>query len=107
MCPITQNDVWNDFIIDSKDISELYRETIDIILPSYTEVLRPNGWGYPRPDCQVDGDDHPSPAEHLAYLDQVLPGWVTKQETRVKMYNESINLNKDPKRSGMAKVTRL
>jgi hypothetical protein len=38
-------------------------------------------------------------------LDAVLPGWVTKSETRVKMHEESINLNKHL--TGMSKVTRL
>jgi hypothetical protein len=40
-------------------------------------------------------------------LDAVLPGWVTKESTRVIMQEESINLNKDPRKSGMTKVTRL
>ena len=37
----------------------------------------------------------------------VLPGRVTKESTRVKMHEESINLTKIPARSGMTKVTRL
>jgi hypothetical protein len=85
---------------EPQDVMMLYSNVLDSILPSYQEVLYPNGW----PDRE---DPHPSPAEHLAYLDTVLPGWVTKSETRVKMQQESINLNKDPRRSGMAKVKRL
>jgi hypothetical protein len=45
----------------------------------------------------------------LAYLDTVLPGWVTKTETRAKIQEESINLrnNTNPAKSGLSKVTRL
>ena len=82
------------------DVIELYHDVIDNILPSYQKVLHPTGW----PDRE---DPHPTPAEHLAYLDAVLPGWVTNANTRVIMQEQSINLNKDPKRTGMTKVTRL
>lgn len=86
---------------DTRDVTELYQNVVDSIAPSYYTILFKNGW----PDR--DGDPHPSPDEHLAYLDAVLPGWVTKQSTRVIMHEESINLNKNPRMSGMTKVTRL
>jgi hypothetical protein len=73
---------------------------LDTILPSYQETIFKDGW-------KQAEDPHPSPEEHLAYLDTVLPGWVTKQSTRVKMHDESINLNKNPIKAGMSKVTRL
>jgi hypothetical protein len=82
------------------DVLDLYKDVLDCFLPSFEQVLHPTGWP-PRED------PHPSPAEHLAYLDVVLPGWVTKESTRVIMHEESINLNKDPRKSGMTKVTRL
>lgn len=85
---------------EPKDVMLVYADVLDAILPSYQEVLYSAGW----PDRV---DPHPSPVEHLAYLDAVLPGWVTKSETRVKMQQESVNLAKDPRKSGMAKVTRL
>ena len=85
---------------EPRDVMQVYTDVLDSILPSYQEVLYSKGW-------KTGEDQHPSPAEHLAYLDAVLPGWVTKQETRVKMHEESINLNKDPRRSGMARVNRL
>jgi len=44
---------------------------------------------------------------HLVCLDAVLPGWVTTQSTCVIIHEENINLNKDPRKSGMTKVTRL
>jgi hypothetical protein len=86
---------------DTRDVTKLYQNVVDSIAPSYYTILFTNEW----PD--YNGDPHPSPAEHLAYLDAVLPGWVTKHETRVIMHEESINLNKDPRKSGMTKVTRL
>lgn len=85
---------------EPRDVIKVYSDVLESILPSYQEVLYSKGW-------KTGDDPHPSPEEHLAYLDAVLPGWVTKTETRVKMHEESINLNKDPRKSGMAKVTRL
>jgi hypothetical protein len=84
---------------EPKDVMTVYQDVLDSVLPSYQEVLYSTGW--------KTGDPHPSPVEHLAYLDTVLPGWVTNESTRVKMQQESINLNKDPRKSGLAKVKRL
>jgi hypothetical protein len=94
-----------------QDVFNLYANVIDCTLPSYIDVLGNEYWktnqeNRPRSDAN-EIDHHPTPEEHLAYLDAVLPGWVTKEETRVKMHEESINLNKDPRRSGMARVKRL
>lgn len=86
----------------NSDVCALYHDVIASIAPSYLNtVFRESGW----PDR--NGDPHPTPDEHLTYLDTVLPGWVTKAETRATMHDETINLRKDPKKSGMAKVTRL
>ena len=85
----------------NRDIARLYSDVLDSILPGYDKTVVLNNWSKPA------ADPHPTPEEHLAYLDAVLPGWVTKAETRVKMHEQSRNLNKDPRRSGMTKVTRL
>ena len=92
---------WKFLSVDMVDSLNIYKDVVDSILPSYRSVLFSQGW----PDR--NGDPHPSPQEHLAYLDTILPGWVTKQSTRVIMHEESINLNKDPRKTGMTKVTRL
>jgi len=92
---------WKFLSMDHFDSLNIYQDVVDCILPSYRTVLFKDGWP------NRNGDPHPSPAEHLAYLDKVLPGWVTTQSTRVIMQQESINLNKDPRKSGMTKVTRL
>jgi len=102
MVPIAQEDIWSTQSLDEHDVVELYQDVLHTIAPSFLEVLRPNGWYL---KLLPGDDDHPTPVEHLAYLDTVLPGWVTKQETRVKMLNETKNLRKD--RSGLSTVTRL
>jgi hypothetical protein len=92
----------SDNVSKHRDVMRLYKDVVISIKPGYDKTVFKNT-GYPN----RNGDPHPSPEEHLAYLDAVLPGWVTKQSTRVKMHDESINLNKNPKKSGMSKVTRL
>ncbi len=84
-----------------RDVMRLYEDVFQSMGPSYYTVLFKDGWP------NRNGDPHPSPAEHLAYLDAVLPGWVTKESTRVKMHEETINLRKDPAKSGQSTVTRL
>lgn len=91
----------DDNVSQHRDVMRLYSDVLKTILPGYDKTVFLNNW--PKPGS----DPHPSPAEHLAYLDWVLPGWVTKAETRVKMQEESVNLRKDPRKSGMSTVTRL
>lgn len=102
MNSITMEDIWSTEHVNEQDVVALYQDVLNTILPSFKQVLRPNGWYL---KLLPGDDDHPSPAEHLAYLDAVLPGWVTKQETRVKMSDETKNLRKD--RTGLSTVTRL
>ena len=97
MCDI-MNPRQFDYSPGDQDIFDLYQPVLNNIMPSYQTVLYPSGWKH-------SDDPHPTPAEHLTYLDAVLPGWVTNQDTRVKMHEESVNLNKH--RTGMSKVTRL
>jgi hypothetical protein len=93
-------DLWNDNLAADHDVVDLYQDVFDCIGPSFRETLFPLHW----PDRE---DPHPTPAEHLAFLDIALPGWVTKESTRVIIREESINLNKNPRKSGISKVTRL
>jgi hypothetical protein len=102
MNPIDYEDIWAKEALKDQDVITLYQDVIDTIMPSFLEVLRPNGWYL---KVLTLDDDHPSPIEHLQYLDTVLPGWVTKQETRAKMYEETNNLHKT--RSGLSTVQRL
>jgi len=98
MCPINNSQQFDDSVSQQQDVLDLYQDVLNNIMPSYREIVFQQGW-------RNSGDPHPTPAEHLAYLDAVLPGWVTNQDTRVKIAQESINLNKH--RTGMSKVTRL
>ena len=84
-----------------RDAMRLYSDVLDSVLPGYDKTVFLNNWP------KSGEDPHPTPAEHLAYLDAVLPGWVTKEKTRVKMHEQSVNLNKDPRRSGMSQFKRL
>ena len=91
----------DDDVSKHRDVMRLYSDVLDSILPGYDKTVFAGNW--PKP-----GDDpHPTPKEHLAYLDWVLPGWVTNAETRVKMHEESVNLRKHPKKSGMTTIERL
>jgi hypothetical protein len=118
ICSIIREHMWADNDIDASDVVELYQDVMDTILPSYRTALRPLGWGGPYSGwCEQNrnGDPHPNPTEHLQYLDTILPGWVTKQETRVKMLEETNLLeqnqyklqNHRPRRSGLSTVQRL
>jgi hypothetical protein len=91
----------DDEVMLYRDVTRLYSDVLDAIAPGYDQTVFLNNW--PKPG----EDPHPSPSEHLAYLDAVLPGWVTKEDTRVKMQQESIDLKKNPTKTGMSKVIRL
>jgi hypothetical protein len=71
----------------SPDVVDLYSDVFEGWLPSFREVLFPDGWAQRE-------DGHPTPTEHLVWLDTVLPGSVTKQEVRVKIAQESEHLVK-------------
>ena len=45
------------------DVTELYSDVLECVLPGYDKTVFLNNW--PKPGA----DTHPSPAEHLAYLD--------------------------------------
>lgn len=111
MCPMLQLDPWEKQECQDRDVVDVYQNILDAILPSFTKVLGHDYWNtdkHKRFQYAEGGVDyHPTPEEHLKYLDTVLPGWVTNQDTRVKIAQESINLNKDPNRSGMSKLKRL
>lgn len=98
MCPIANTQQFDTKQTQDQDAVDLYQGILNNILPSFQETIFREGW-------KQTEDPHPTPAEHLAYLDTVLPGWVTKQETRAKMYEETNNLRKT--RSGLSTVQRL
>lgn len=72
------------------DVRELYRDVLDAIGPSvFDTVFRGNWQSRPPglPDCYTPDrrDFHPTPLEHLEYLDQVMPGAIKNNDTRLWM----------------------
>lgn len=111
LCPLGRSDPISTVEMTHHDVFNLYSNVVDCILPSYIDVLGNFYWNsnkekrFRYPEGGVDY--HPTPEEHLKYLDTVLPGWVTKAETRVKIAQESVNLIKDPSRWGKPRLHRL
>ena len=103
MIPMHMEDIHTTVTVD-RDVVELYKDVIEDFIPSYFETLRLDGWWKVYP---IEQDNHPSPLEHLEFLDKRFPGWVTNAETRAKIAIEDANLCKDPTKDGMAKVRRL
>jgi len=76
----------NDTVGVDADVRDLYRPILDLIKPSVYETVFENEWfsGNGIPDS-YDGrrrDFHPTPTEHLQYLDSVTPGLIAHESTR-------------------------
>jgi hypothetical protein len=98
MCPLKHTEQFDTRAAADHDVLDLYSNVTTTMLPSFQETVFGQGW-------RTQGDPHPTPVEHLAYLDAVLPGWVTKSQTRAKIIEETNNLQKT--RSGLSTVQRL
>jgi hypothetical protein len=66
------------------DVLELYKDTLSTIAPSVQETLFNGDWWTSRPGIpdNFDGsqrDFHPTPLEHVEYLDAVAPGLLSQQ----------------------------
>jgi hypothetical protein len=77
-----------DLTSDDRDVRELYRDVLASVERSVYSTVFHNDWRS-RPGIADVNDDrrrdfHPTPLEHLEYLDQVLPG-VVDQPTRIWM----------------------
>lgn len=98
MVPIMQPDNNDDRKLDYNDITDVYQDVIDCILPSFTDILGHAFWErnkekrhrYPNGGF----DYHPTTEEALTYLDSVLPNWITNQPLRDKIKQEPIVWNK-------------
>lgn len=110
MCPFRQPEPWDDKIAHhSDDAYALYQDVLDSILPSYTEVLGHNFWErdqHLRYRYSGGGVDyHPTPREHLQYLDTVLPGWVHDAAARQRALDD--DMQPTPDRNGSNFNSRL
>lgn len=83
---------------DNQDVFDLYQSTLDSIHPSVYETVFNNDWNRPNgifnaQDNQMDL--HPTPKEHLMYLNQTLPDliknetWALEWDTSVREGNTS------------------
>jgi hypothetical protein len=105
MAPLLLADQFGHSINLDSDVQELYKNVLENIKPSFYETVLRSDWEQGWTTNRID--IHPTPVEHLEYLDTVLPSWVTNQSTRVKMYEETQNLKKFPHKSGMTTIKRL
>lgn len=98
MCPLQQIDAYDTKTIECYDVFDLYRDVVDCVLPSYMEVLGQNYWITNKDQRLNYGeghpDYHPTPLEHLKYIETVLPESVISQSTRNSIIAESQNLRK-------------
>jgi hypothetical protein len=74
MVPIDQSDQYKPGRNNNQDVLNLYSDIVDTMLPSFWEILKD------RP--QSNFDVHPLPADHLYYVDQVLPEFAVSDLTR-------------------------
>jgi hypothetical protein len=95
MVPIDQTDQYTSQRNPSQDLLDLYQDVIADIKPSYWQVLKD------RPRLKFDS--HPSPDDHLYYLDQVLPEFTVSDTTRLQIANETATI----KQSGIVPGTVL
>lgn len=102
-------DPYNNVEMLQQDVFDLYQDVLTCLRPSFIDVLGFEYWYRDRdtrPRHSNGGlDYHPTPAQHLQWVDSVFPGWVTKQETRSKIAQENLNIQRW--RSGNCKLKRL
>lgn len=79
MVPFITNNMYKDLAgmevtNDVPDVAEVYKDVVDIIKPSFVEIL--GDYGKTRPKILYGvkiEDSHPIPSEHYKYLAEVLP----------------------------------
>jgi hypothetical protein len=73
------------------DVRVLYQSTLEQIKPSMYETVFGSEWfsgsGIPDSYDASRRDFHPTPTEHVQYLDLVMPGAITQESTRDWMRN--------------------
>jgi hypothetical protein len=103
MVPLSQTNQANhlgdnphDVVGEDTDVRLLYSNALCAIKPSVFETVFNSNWntgtGLPDANNPNQRDFHPSPGEHLQYLDQVCPGLIQKESTREWMLNWENNI---------------
>jgi hypothetical protein len=71
----------DDSITDDQDVRNLYRDCLDVIAPNVYETVFDSNWfsgnGIPDSNNSSRRDFHPTPAEHVKYIDKIYPGLLT------------------------------
>ena len=84
MVPVDQSDQYTSRKNPNQDLLNLYQTAIANIKPSFWQVLE----GRPK----LKFDLHPSPTDHLYYLDQVLPEFTVSKSTRLQISQETVTI---------------
>lgn len=98
MCPIKQVDSYDDRILIAPDIFDVYQDVVESISLSYYDVLGPNYWNN-NESLRLkyengQTDYHPTPLEHLKFLQAAFPEYNIRQETIDRITFESQHLRK-------------
>jgi hypothetical protein len=79
----------DDQVGEDQDVRDLYRDILNQIQPSVYETVFGSDWNSRAgaPDCNDSRrrDFHPTPIEHVEYLDQVAPGLLSDAAARAWM----------------------
>ena len=97
ICPIDQRDNYDDTKFNWPDVFALYRDVIESMGISYQDVLGTNWWLHNpehrfRQDQAVDY--HPTPLEHLTFVESAFPEYPVSDIVRHDLALESQNLKK-------------
>jgi len=86
MVPINYNQ-YCQHTSDYTDVLDLYKDIVDNICPSFYEVVFKFDW-YSRPQIKSP-DFHPKPADHLEYIQSVIPEYPVSNRMRNLAQNET------------------
>lgn len=74
MVPLLKHDEWLDNNREKNhDVCSLYKDVLDLVRPSFFEIVYNNSWSTQMFHNGKHRDSHPSPNEHLEYIRKVLP----------------------------------
>jgi hypothetical protein len=89
----------NDILGSDSDVIFLYQSTLDQVLPSVYEIVFNQNWNS-RPGIfdsysPSRRDFHPTPTEHLMYLESVLPEITLSDDVKNWMHQATESAEKD------------
>lgn len=80
MVPLYKHNEWKDsFFKNHDDVYKLYKDVIEVIRPSYYEIIFKGNWSLDITYQNKPRDQHPSPLEHLQYVEKILPEYQITQ----------------------------